>query len=322
MGNLRLLRSAIVALLGLLPTTALAQSSEDALLTECYSLRRAGRAAESLAPCERAVALAPSGRTLGQLALSEMALERWSDAARHLDAALRDSHPWVQQNRAQLLEAMRVTRSHVGELRVEASVSGATARVAGGAEVALPTTVFLAPGATSIALRAPDGRTLTREVVITAGATSRESFVFGEATTRQSATGDLNVTPHPPTRQASSTRRALAWAAAGTAVAGFGMALVTWRIREGVANDTPDECRVATTSDQALVDRCTAWNNNAQSQLDTWDALSVVGLVAGGALAVTSVVLFATEPRGSSRATTLSCGAGPGTLGARCAINF
>jgi len=126
-------RGVTFLLIGVLaPALALAQSPEDALLNDCYTLRRAGRHAASLPRCEEAASRFASGRSLTQLALTEMALERWTAAATHLTAGLADrAHPWVQQNRTSVEDALRTVQTHVGVLEVGTNVTDATVSLRG-----------------------------------------------------------------------------------------------------------------------------------------------------------------------------------------------
>jgi hypothetical protein len=68
---------------------------------------------------QRAHAISPSQRTLGQMGLVETSLEHWMDAETHLMAAAATSgDPWVRKNRAFLDQALVVCRGHIGELVV------------------------------------------------------------------------------------------------------------------------------------------------------------------------------------------------------------
>jgi hypothetical protein len=127
----------------------------------------------------------------------------------------------------------------------------------------------------------------------------------------------------PPTvqPQPTDTRRILAWTAAGGAVLGFGVALVAWTRRESVVSDYNSRCPEGAVLPFARTASCIATHNTAESDRNTWDTLSTVGLVAGGALAITSVVLFTTSSQ-RRPVTSLACGQGPGTLGIRCALQF
>ena len=300
-------------------SVAWAQSPEDAPLAECYAQRRANRLDVSLAACQRAVALVPSGRSYAQLALTEMALERWTDAATHLARALTDTnHPWIQQNRASLEGALRTCRAHVAEVfldtnepRVVASASGTSL----GEVTAAP--VFLPPGSTMVELRAPDGRALSRTVSLRAGSSTREAFNFAAPTVTSSTPVTLPpapvTSPPPVTDRGVSTRRTLAWVSAAGALVGVGVGLVGWRLREGVAAEYLDclggpnapECDHAT----------------AQDDVRRWEILTGVGLAIGGALAVTSAVFFLTSrERPAHRA--LACAPFVTLRGLDCSVRF
>ena len=56
------------------------RAAADALITKGLELRREGRALEAIDLFQRAVAIAPTPRSVGQLGLAESALEHWSDA--------------------------------------------------------------------------------------------------------------------------------------------------------------------------------------------------------------------------------------------------
>lgn len=327
-----------------------AQQSEDELLNRCYRLRTRGRFDDALAQCEAAVRTSRTGRSLAQLALTEIALGRWTAAAEHLTQAMADrTHPWVQRNRAVLDEAMTRVRPHVGVLEVEATEPGATVSVNGGDARPLPLAapLLVAPGSVELDVRSPGGDVVRRTVTLAAGQASREVVTFARAAPppRVEAPPVLAVTPAatevrtppvattpsmpvvtPPPRPerggSGSLQRTLAWTAAGGAVAGLGVALVAWRLREGAVSDYTVSCPAGDV-DEVTAARCAAPHAQAVSDVGTWETVTTVGLVAGAALAVGSVVLFATVPssRGGTR-TSLRCGAGPGTVGARCGLSF
>lgn len=313
------------------PALALAQSPDDALLIDCYTLRRAGRHAASLPRCEEAVSSFPSGRSLTQLALTEMALERWAAAATHLAAALADrAHPWVQQNRASVEDALRTVQTHVGVLEVGTNVTDATVSLPGSAPVPASRPLFAPPGRVVVTLRAPDGRSLTRDIELTAGRVTRERMELSVAATTVAANptaAPLRLPPLPgrplpsPTpTSGTSTRRVLAWTAAGVAVAGFGLALVSWRVREGVVSDYTTTCLTA--PDLATQQRCGAERVPAEEGVSRWEAVTAAGLVAGGVFAVTSAILFATEPSRRSPLTTWVCAPSLGVPGGHCSVRF
>src|SRR5262245_4053496 len=96
-----------------------AQPNADDLIARGLELRRASRPGEALEMFQRAHALAPSPRTLGQMGLVETSLERWLDAETHLTTSLATpDDAWVKKNRGFLGQALRVSRGHIGELTV------------------------------------------------------------------------------------------------------------------------------------------------------------------------------------------------------------
>jgi hypothetical protein len=323
-------RGVAFLLLGVLaPALALAQSPEDALLNECYTLRRAGRHDASLPRCEEAASRFPSGRSLTQLALTEMALERWAAAATHLTSALADhTHPWMQPNRPSVEDALRTVRPRVGVLEVDTNIPDATVSVPGSAPAPASGPVFASPGRVTVILRAEDGRTVTRNVALVAGQTTHERMDFPAAPTNVAAntTAAPLSLPPPPDRPLpsslpatrTSTRRVLAWTAGGVALASFGLALVSWRVREGVVSDYLAACPAATSTAEG----CGARWDTADGEASQWETLTTVGLVAGGAFALTSAILFVTEPSRSPSATTWICAPSVGLAGGHCAVRF
>ena len=192
-----------------------------------HAIEQYRRVTASLPRCEEAAARFPSGRSLTQLALTEMALERWTAAATHLTAALADRvHPWMQQNRASVEDALRTARTHVGSLEVATNVADATVALPGGAPVPASSPWFSLPGRVVVTLRAPAGRSLTRDIALTAGQVTRERMEFpvtATTVTSNTTTAPLRLPPPPdrplpsPTAAGTSTRRVLAWTVASTA---------------------------------------------------------------------------------------------------------
>lgn len=329
-GGVALLVLGVVA-----PSLALAQRAEDALLRECFEQRQAGRHAASLPACERAVTVAPSGRSLAQLGLTEMALERWADAATHLAAALDDTaHPWIQQNRAAVEGALRAVRARVGVIDVSTNVPGATASLGGAPGLPVPHLLYGAPGAASLTLRAPNGRSTSRDLTLAAGEVTRAHIEFPAAAAptvtppaREAVSSRaMPVATPPPTPTATnsvSVRRVLAFTAGGLAVAGFGLALASWQLREGVVDAYKARgCPTEDTTDRTLYDACTSAHREAEGERDQWEALTAVGLAAGGAFAITSVILFATEPSRRAPATSWTCAPSLGLAGGNCVVRF
>jgi len=112
-----LLITFIVALAADVAHAADDKAAADALITKGLELRREGRALEAIDLFQRADALAPTPRSIGQLGLAEAAVERWSDAEKDLDAALATPEDaWVKKNRAALDQALALARTHVGQI--------------------------------------------------------------------------------------------------------------------------------------------------------------------------------------------------------------
>ncbi len=117
------MRSLLALLAGFVIVTAgvarAAEPTADDLIVRGLELRRAAKPGEALEMFQRAHALAPSPRTLGQMGLVETSLERWIDAEAHVRAALMTAgNLWVRKNRMFLDKALMLCRGHIGELVV------------------------------------------------------------------------------------------------------------------------------------------------------------------------------------------------------------
>jgi hypothetical protein len=99
--------------------TPAAVAEAETLIARGLELRREGKPEEALGFFERAHAVAPSPRTLGQMGLVETALQRWVEAEQHLLSSLSSvDDGWVKKNRELLEKALAVTKEHIGELMV------------------------------------------------------------------------------------------------------------------------------------------------------------------------------------------------------------
>jgi PEGA domain len=89
----------------------------DALITKGLELRREGKALDAIDLFQKAVAIAPTPRSFGQLGLAESAIEHWSDAEDHLNVALASPQdPWVTKNHGALDQAVTLARTHIGQI--------------------------------------------------------------------------------------------------------------------------------------------------------------------------------------------------------------
>ena len=98
----------------------------DALITKGLELRREGRALDAIDLFQKAVAIAPTPRSFGQLGLAESAVEHWSDAEEHLNAALASPQdPWVKKNRSSLDQALTLVGTHIGQISLSGPAGAA-----------------------------------------------------------------------------------------------------------------------------------------------------------------------------------------------------
>ena len=307
-----------------IPSLASAQSSAELaarrlLVERAEAARQQGHDAEALDLAQRAaqIQMTPSLRMF--IASEEMQLGRLAEAFGSADLCLRE----VEANPAALNhDAVRDAcrgfqtdlRARIGQLVVTVPTptpEGLRVTVAGTAlNPALygaPTVVT--PGDVVVATTADGHQPWTSTVHVTAGQTANVSAEIG-------AVIPTSPTPHPPVVRSGSTQRVIAWVAAGGAVLAFGGAAIALGLREGEVSD--HAAASCTLNDPREV--CTS----AQSRGDTEQTLAITGFAVGGALAVTSAVLFLTAPSRPRAATTSSvnCGAGPGTLGVACVASF
>jgi hypothetical protein len=116
------------------------KAAADALISKGLELRREGRALDAIDLFQKAAAMAPTPRSLGQLGLAESAVEHWSDAEDHLNSALASPQdPWVKRNHSALDQALTLVRSHIGQISLSGP-AGAAITVSGRSVGTLPLT--------------------------------------------------------------------------------------------------------------------------------------------------------------------------------------
>jgi hypothetical protein len=314
------------------PTLAAAQpANEDELIRQGIELRVQGRDAEALERFERAWQLAHAPRARAQIALAEQALGRWLEAEAHLLEALAvASDPWIQRTREVLEQSLSVIRQHVGTLEIEGNAPGATIRIDGREVGSLPlgTPLRQRAGDVTLEITAEGYYSVSRRVTIPAAGVAHEVIeltprpvVAPPLTTPPTA---LPFTPPVATDRGAPTRRVLAWAALGGAVA-FAAGGVTFHVlREQAATRynlglTAGRCAG---SDIAVETDATCQSDRDATA--TFHALTIAGYVTAGILAVTSTVLFLSggAPRPAVAARRVACGGGPGIVGVACAVTF
>lgn len=166
--------AALVAAALLWPGLGAAQhDSFVAAMDRGVTLRQEGRHAEALAAFEAALAIERRPVVLAQIALAELALERWLPGHEHLLEALDASDDaWITHNRAMLTESLRGARRHLGQLVVRVDPTSAEVRVAGRPVGSGSVELWQLPGQVLIEARAPGHVSITREARVRAGGTA------------------------------------------------------------------------------------------------------------------------------------------------------
>lgn len=300
------------------------ESEVDAMVRRGVALRQQGHEEEALGEFRRAQAMSGEPRVLAQVGLAEQALGRWLDADRHLAEAQRAADdPWIRRNRAPLAEARAQVATHLGRVRIFAEAPGAEAFANGELLGALPMPegAPVVAGTNLLEVRAPGYVTMTRRAEVDAGHEARETFAMvrepapAVAPAVVAAPGPMMPAasiaapgPQTPGVRTGGARRAWAWATLALGAAGLGVGtFATARVVGAVSRyDTDPTCPGTSAATQPAA--CAAHLDDVA----TMQPLAVAGFVAGGALAITSVVLFATAPSGEEgrRAEAFRCGVG------------
>jgi len=142
-----------------------------AMIARGLDLRRQGKPAEALEMFQRAHAIAPSARTLGQMGLVEGTLEHWTDAEDHLTAALAAADdPWILKNKTNLQTALDSVKPHIGQL-VFAGTAGAAVTVAGKVAGTLPNVapVRVAAGTVLVSATASGSKQFVDRITVQGG---------------------------------------------------------------------------------------------------------------------------------------------------------
>jgi hypothetical protein len=336
-----------------LPQIAWADSAADAdaAISKGIDLRRQGKNEEALEQFQNAYRLAPSPRAKTQIALAEQAIGRWADAERDLtDAMSQASDPWIARQRTVLTEAMSVIRRHLGALTVKGEPAGAIVELDGEPVGTIPLPErHVTAGEVVVTVRAQGFVSVTRKVTVTPGELAAEVFrlkhiesdngggglgmVRGSTETPGSSGPAVqlnaqapNDQPAPPPSAVGRLRLAgwITGAAGGLSLAaGTTFLLLSQSKFHSFDNDCgQDEMTGAVVSGNAKVS-----NSQCQNRYDAWHTdrtIGVIGLVAGGALAAASAVLFFKAQNSSVSASThaMAACAPTGAAGVMCSIRF
>jgi hypothetical protein len=142
-----------------------------AMIARGLELRRQGKPAEALEMFQRAHAITPSARTLGQMGLVEGTLEHWTDAEDHLTAALAAADdPWIRKNKGNLQSALDSVKPHIGQL-VFSGTPGAAVTVAGKVAGTLPNVapVRVAAGTVLVSATASGSKQFVDRITVQGG---------------------------------------------------------------------------------------------------------------------------------------------------------
>lgn len=306
---------------------AVGEGEVDALVRHGVELRQRGDDAGALAELQRAHTRSEEPRVLAQLALAEQAMGRWLDADRHLRAALRsDADPWIVRNRTALHQAEEQLNAHLGRLRVAGAVEGAEVFANDERVATLPMAepARVVAGTNVIEVRATGYVTMTRRVQVEPGQESRETFAFVREAPSVAPVSALRLAPAAPSGEPEVARgggaqRAFAWASLATGAAGVGLGVFALMRRDGLVTQY-DQRRDPVCPGTSSATQPTVCASNLDD-IGAMRALAIGGFVGGGALALASVVLFATLPsRGESARglASVRCGGGPGQVGVSC----
>jgi hypothetical protein len=224
-------------------------TAED-LIVRGLELRRAARPAEALAMFQRAYALAPSPRTLGQMGLVETSLEHWVDAEIHVAAALvTPDEMWVRKNRAFLDQALNVCRTHIGELIITGP-SGTEVAIDGKRVGTLPgvQAARLAEGRAVLKANSPGFKDFSKTVTVAGGARVSVAIVLHPIEKRAAVAVAAPVPLAAPLPAVSSVPIIAAlepptrsWEMPGIGMVAAGAGLIAWGIT-WMAVDHEDVC--------------------------------------------------------------------------------
>jgi hypothetical protein len=231
-------------------TAGLAHAVEpnaEELIARGLELRRESKPEQALEMFQRAHALAPSPRTMGQIGLVEASLEHWLDAETHLTASLATpDDAWVRKNRAFLDQALGVSQGHIGELVITGPVGTAVA-VDGKSVGTLPEVGALRhlEGNAAVTACGPGFKNFSKTVTVAAGAKVSLAIVLDPAEPRPAV---ALAAPAPlPVSQPSlavDQRHRPSWKTwTGTGLVAAGAGLLTWGI-VWIAVDGNDRCSI------------------------------------------------------------------------------
>jgi tetratricopeptide (TPR) repeat protein len=298
------LGTVVALLLATLPSVAGAglPSDGEQFLRLGIALRRWNKLDEAAQAFQRAFDADPRPKTQALLGLTLRQLQRWQLADKHLRAALMTSgDPYVEKERENLENSLRVVEGYLGGLAISGGEVGAEVLIDGQRVGNLPMPALKLPsGTVTVELRAHGFHPLIRRVVIPKGSVALEMVKM--TSLRPPPVEVPRARPGEEGWRSTSPRRIAAWVTLGTGAA----FILSAAIAQGVSNK------------EGTIDSTAAQN------------YAVAGFLTGGVLLVTSAVLFfwPSTSTGSppvmagARSKLLGCGPGPGELGVACSARW
>lgn len=268
--------------------------TQSELIDDGIRLRREHRDAEALQQFQRAQEMAPSPRTLAQVALAEQALGQWDEAERDLGEALeaRDD-PWIAGHADVFRTTLDFIRQHLGTISVDANVDGAELWMDGSLVGKLPISKMRVAARTAqLELRATGYQTVVRpmELAASESLTLRVEFVKPAAAAIPDVPVMAPPIEHVPSPGAS-TPRTYAWILMGGAAAMLGGALVAQVVQLQKAAHYNDDS-LCFYGDLTRDERCGIY----RGQAETAQRVANIGYIAAGTLGIASAVLFLAWP--------------------------
>ncbi len=223
---------AVLAIFSPVASAAGAETEADGLIARGLELRRQEKQTDALDLFQRAHAIAPSPRTLGQMGLVEASLQRWAAAEDHVTAALATPEdPWVRKNRGFLARALATSRGHVGELEI-IGPAGTEISIDGQPAGSLPAihVVRRSEGQAVVTASGAGFKDFAKTVSIAGGARTSLAIVLDPIDSRPAAAVappvPLAESPPPPPLPEVQPSSWKTWT--GGAVAAAGAGLLAW----------------------------------------------------------------------------------------------
>jgi hypothetical protein len=278
---------------------AFAEPREEELVQLGIKLRRERRDAEALAQFRLAYQAQPSPRTLVQIGLAEQALDRFVEAERDLETALKaDGDPWIRRNQGELRENLTAIRSRLAWLDVEGR-DGAELWLNGVQVGRLPhKPVRIVAGVVSVQVRAIGFASWRRTLEARTMETLRVIVELAPVAPPAKAT----TTGAPLAARQAEQNRSIIAAAPGQRMVGWGlMAVGGGLLLAGATAQVFHERASSHYNDDTLCfygnlsrdQRCGRY----RGQAETTQIVAVAGWVTGGAAIASGLVLVLTSPR-------------------------